>query len=625
MSSSPWQKRYASKLRTATAAMSLIRRGDNLFVSGGPCCPGVLLGALREWAERWDRDALHLYVPQIAPLGPEESPGFRVIALGPLGDAPRGDAVPASTWRLARLFAEGAIPLDVALVQVTPPDAHGFCSLGPGVDVARAAAEHARQVIAEVNAQLPWTWGDSVIHVDRLAAMVEHDAPLPEYPAPAVDETARRIARYLARLIPDEATLQAGAGPISAALMSELGAKRDLGLHTDVLTEGMLDLIESGAITNRAKSQHVGKAVCSRCLGTRRLYEYIHDNPLIEFRPAHELGDPESIRRNHRMVAINEALWVALDGTACVAQRGEARQALDDPSGYPQGAAGSPEGCSVVALPSRAEDGASRILPHLPPDAVGVVPGDHIHHIVTEHGVADLYGRTRAERALELVSVAAPEHREELLKEAIRLGSVPAEARLPIGEYPHELETVMELDDGLPVRVRPVRLSDQRLLRAFFYAISEQSLYYRFFRVPKTVPPELVQRSERIDYEHELTLLGLLQEGPRTQVIAVSRYVVDPATQVADVALLVRDDYQRQGLGSQMLIYIGLAAQRRGCVGLKADILTSNTRALGMLRKSGYAVETQLHEGYYTISYRFPCPAPKQDAPALSQGSALVR
>ncbi len=615
MSSPPWQQRYASKRRTAIAAMSLIKRGDNVFVSAWPFRPALLVSALRELAGRWGREAVHVYTPVIAP-GPEveEDFGFHAISVGPLhsspANAPYSDHLPASSRRIAQIVAEGLAPLDVALIQVTPPDAHGFCSLGPGVDVARTAAEQARLVIAEVNAQLPWTWGDSVIHVDHITALVEHDAALPAYSTPPIDDIARRIAHHAARLVPDEATLQLGAGPIPAAILEELRYKRDLGLHTGILTEGMMDLIEAGVITNRAKTLHPGKAVASRCLGTQRLYDYIHDNPILELGSAEEVGDPEVVRRNHKMTAINCALLVDLSGWACAALPDAGRPTPGDPSGFPQGAMESSGGLSLVALASQTGEHAANIVAQLPPGAAGLISGDQAHHVVTEHGVADLYGRTLSERALELIGIAAPSHREGLLEEAIRLGYVPAETLLPIGEYPPEFESVIDCGDGLQLHVRPVRPSDERLLRGFFYALSEQSLYYRFFRVPRAMPPELVRRSERIDYTGELTLVGLLYEGHRPQVVAVSRYVVDPATRVADVALLVRDDYQRHGIGSRLLIDIGLAAQRRGCVGLKADILTSNYGALGLLRKSGYAVTTELHEGYYTVSYHFPSPAP---------------
>lgn len=584
-----WQDRYADKTKTAREALRLVKRGDDIFVASGASEPRLLIAALDELAADWGSEALHVYS-----LGPIRG-RFRCLVLGGTGR----DSIPIAPWHIAQYLESGALSLDVALIQVTPPNEEGFCCLGTAVDIAKPAAAYAGHVIAEVNPRLPRTQGETLIPVERIAALVPNDAPLAEFPPSPPDETMRQIAQHTAKLVPNGATLQIGFGSITAPLSAALQDKRDLGLHTDILTDGVAELIKTGAITNAAKALHPGKSIASRGLGSAWLYDFLHNDPTVEFHPWHKVCDPWIVSRNERMTAINAAQGVDLTGAAFLASQ----EAL----GFIRGAAEAQGGRVILVLPSTRADGqVSNIAPSLPARIGCSLDGGEVHYVVTEYGVAELLGRSVGERVLEMIGVAHPDFRAALWREAQEAGYIPHDRQPPSGRYPGELETTATFKDGLVVAFRPVKPSDERMLRELFYALSERSLYLRFFSVPRTPPPALYRSADRIDYEREMTLVGLTGEGAQRMIVAVGRYVVDPKTNMADVALLVRDDYQRRGIGLWLLLYLGQIAQARGCAGLQADILSGNYQALGMVRKGGYKIGISVKEGYFTVYYKFP-------------------
>jgi acyl-CoA hydrolase len=331
----------------------------------------------------------------------------------------RASYVPVFLSEVPALFREGVLPLDVALVQVSPPDRHGFCSLGVSVDASRAAVESARRVIALVNPRMPRTHGDGLVHVTRFAATVVTDEPLPEVAPPALGDAERAIGRHVAGLIEDGATLQLGIGAIPDAVLASLREHKRLGIHTEMFSDGVVDLVERGIVTGEEKRVHPGKVVASFVIGTRRVYDFLDDNPQVAMLDCGYVNDTAVIRRNPRAVAINSAIEIDLTGQVCADSIGTRMYSgVGGQMDFIRGASLSPGGKPIIALPSTTKRGESRIVPFLKPGAGVVTTRAHVHYLVTEFGVADLRGRSLAERARLLVGIAHPDHRESLERAA---------------------------------------------------------------------------------------------------------------------------------------------------------------------------------------------------------------
>ncbi|HMB52940.1 MAG TPA: acetyl-CoA hydrolase/transferase C-terminal domain-containing protein, partial [Thermoanaerobaculia bacterium] len=405
----------------ADEAVAAISSGDRVFLHSAAATPQRLVAAMAARAPQLtgvEVVSLHTEGP-----APHAEPGMegsfrhnalfiganvrRAVAEG------RADFVPIFLSEIPALFRSGALPLDVALVQVSPPDRHGYCSLGTSVDVSRAAVQEARHVIAQVNPQMPRSHGDGLLHVSRLDAVVEVDEPLPEAAPPPLGEVERAIGRHVAGLIEDGATLQMGIGAIPDAVLRSLTNHRDLGVHTEMFSDGLVDLVERGVVTNEAKRIHPGKIVATFVIGSRRLYDFLDDNPLVAMLDVAYVNDTAVIRRNPKVVAINSAIEVDLTGQVCADSIGERMYSgVGGQMDFVRGAALSPGGKPVIALPSATKRGESRIVPRLKPGAGVVTTRAHVHHVVTEHGVANLYGKNLRQRAAALVGIAHPDHRE---------------------------------------------------------------------------------------------------------------------------------------------------------------------------------------------------------------------
>lgn len=416
-------------LRTVSAdrAVGVIRSGDRVFLHTAAATPRHLVEAMTARAgELSDVEVLSLHTEGPAPYAaPEHAGSFRVNALF-VGanvrqaiEEGRGDFVPVFLSEIPQLFRSRALPIDVALVHVSPPDRHGFCSLGVSVDVSLAAVETARRVIAQVNPRMPRTHGDGMIHVDRFDAMVEVDDELPSHVPEPLDDTVRAIGRHVASLIEDGATLQMGIGAIPNAVLAALRDHRELGVHTEMFSDGLVDLVERGIVTGSRKKVHPGKILATFLMGTRRLYDFVDDNPLVMMRDVAFVNDTAVIRQNPKAVAINSAIEVDLTGQVCADSIGtRIYSGVGGQMDFVRGASLSPGGRPIIALPSATGRGASRIVPFLHPGAGVVTTRAHVHYVVSEHGIASLYGRNLRQRARALIEIAHPDHREALAKVA---------------------------------------------------------------------------------------------------------------------------------------------------------------------------------------------------------------
>ena len=422
------------RIVTAEEAVAGIASGQQVFVHGGAASPSVLLEALaRRSAELRNVGMVHFHIEGPAPhLAPEVAESFRHRALFIGANARaavnegRADYVPIFLSDVPELFTSGVLPLDAVLINVSPPDEHGFCSLGTSVDAALAATHAAPTVIAQLNRSMPRTLGDSFVHVDEIDLAVHVDLPPHEHLVAPVGDVERRIGEYVAELVPDGATIQMGIGSIPAAVGLALRDKRDLGVHTELFTDPVLDLVEAGAITGAEKEVNRYKIVTAFLMGSQRLYDFVNDNPMIEMRPVDYTNDTSVIRRFRRMIAVNSALSIDLTGQVSADSIGTRfYSGVGGQMDFMRGAALADEGRAIIALPSQAAGGTiSRITPVLAEGAGVVTSRAHVRTVVTEFGVAELFGRSVRERIAALIGIAHPDFREDLAREARRLFNV---------------------------------------------------------------------------------------------------------------------------------------------------------------------------------------------------------
>ncbi|MBN2563086.1 MAG: GNAT family N-acetyltransferase [Phycisphaerae bacterium] len=613
-----WRDRYADKLLTPDKAIGKIRPGARVFIGSACGEPQALVRALVVGGEGLaDTELLQVLTFGVAPYAdPKYADRFRANAFfignsvrNAVNEA-RADYTPVFLSRVPALFTTKQIPIDVALVMVSPPDPHGYCSLGVSVDITKSAAESAKMIIAQVNSHMPRTMGDTFLHVSRIGYLVECNEPLLEWPvaeAPDADNVIREIAEHTAQLVPDGATLQLGIGRLPDAILSLLESKIDLGIHTEMFSDGVMKLAQAGVITGRRKTLHTGKIVGSFAAGTRELFDFLDDNPQIEMHPSEYTNDPFIISRHENMVAINSALEVDLTGQVCADSIGQYfYSGLGGHADFIRGAAFSKGGRPIIVIPSTAhtEDGIlSRITPAMREGAGVVTTRGDTHYVVTEHGAAYLQGKTLRERAMALIGVAHPDFRSELLHAAKRRHMVYLDQILPPAKapYPEHLESTATLKDGTQVLVRPVRPQDEPMMKDMFYSFSEQTMRLRFHSYARAMPHQRLQVFCNVDYDTEMALIGLVGPRGHEEVIAIASYISDATKTCAEVAFVVRDDWQRKGLGSYLFAQLVEISRSKGIRDLEAYVLTENAAMLKVFHGAGLETVTSTEDGVVQI------------------------
>ncbi|MFH1466719.1 MAG: GNAT family N-acetyltransferase [Pseudomonadota bacterium] len=612
-----WRERYAPKVMSAARAIRLVKPGDHVFIGTGCAEPQHLVRALAECGVS-DTELFHLLTMGVAPYTePKLADRFRFNSFF-ISDNVRGavqaglgDYTPVFLSEIPRLFDSGRIPLDVALIQVTPPDRSGLCSLGVSVDIVMSAVRNAVTVIAQVNERMPCTLGDTMIHVEDIQALVEHAEPLPgPDPRPGNNEVVKEIARHIAKLIDDGSTLELGIGAIPQAVLTFLTEKKDLGIHTEMFTDGLVDLLEQGVITGRRKTLNPGKVVASFCMGSERLYRAIDKNPAFEFHPTEYVNDPVVIAKHDNMVAINVGLEVDLTGQVCADSLGTRfYSGFGGQVDFIRGAAASRGGKPVIALPSTTRDGVqSRIVSTLKPGAGVVTTRGDVHYVVTEWGIAYLHGRSVRERAMALIQIAHPKFRTQLLREAKELHFVyhdQLEVPWEEARYPEELETRTTLSDGTPILVRPVKPTDEELLKDLFYSLSEQSRYQRFFSRLHVMPHQRRQPYVNINYNEQVGLACVIERESGDELVGLGQYLKIPNQPRAEVALLISDEWQNRGLGSWLTRYLVRVARQAGIIGFEAEVMAVNRGMLSVFEALPYPLHMKLDSGTYFISFDF--------------------
>ncbi|MGO8968130.1 MAG: GNAT family N-acetyltransferase [Myxococcaceae bacterium] len=608
-----WRQRFADRLTTAEDAIRLLRPGHRILIGSGAAQPvGLVEAMVRYGIQLADNEVVHILTLGPAPYAAAAcADRFRHNAFFIGGNTRtavregRADFTPVFLSEIPDLLRSGRAPVDAALIQLSLPDAEGYSSLGVSVDVVRAAVDSARIVIAEVNPRMPRTRGDTRVDLRRCAALVPVDVPLLERLPPEPDEVSRAIGETVADLVPNGATLQVGIGRAPSAILAALRGHQDLGVHTEMLSDGILDLVRAGAVTGRRKSLLPGKLVASFLMGSSALYAWADENDQLHMGPSDWVNDPQVIARNDRMVSINTALSVDLTGqVAADTLEGGFYSGIGGQVDFVRGAARSKGGRSFIVFPSLARDGTvSRIQAVFPEGAAVVTSRGDVRYIVTEYGVADLWGKSVRERALALVAIAHPDHRAELLTAAKRRHWVLPDQ--PVPKVPFETRHWDEvLPDGAQVRVRAARQTDESKVHALLYALSPESVYQRYFTARQLHPRSEVLAVLDTDPRSSCALVAeRVEDG---SLLGVARYDLDHTSGMGELGIVVAEGWHRRGVGTALVRRLMEVGKPHGVKGLRADVLMSNHGMIGVLRRVGLREIPLPEDGVYALQFAFP-------------------
>jgi acyl-CoA hydrolase/GNAT superfamily N-acetyltransferase len=623
MSLDDWKRQFPKKFEPLEVIYNRIHRGDTIFIGSACAEPQHLVQELIRYVKSnpkafFDAEVLHVRSLGVAPYATEKfKQNFRHNSFF-IGDSTRdainkglADYTPIFLSQVPELFYRGLARIDIALIQTSLPDEHGYLSLGISVDIVKAAAEMAKLVVVQVNSHMPRVLGDTFIHVDDVDFIVPYDELILEYGPEADTEIAQNIGKYVSRLIEDGDTLQVGYGRIPNAVLSHLSDKKHLGIHTELMTDSIVELMKKGVIDNSRKTINPGKTVATFCMGHTEAYKFLHDNPAFDFRTIDYTNDPLVIAKHNNMVAINSALEIDLTGQATAESIGTlSHSGVGGQADFMRGAVLASGGKAILTLQSTAaSDVLSRIVPSLKEGAGTTLIRGDIRYVVTEYGIAYLHGKNMRERAMELIGIAHPKFRPWLIEEAKKLNLIYGDqAFMPgkSGEYPERMETYRTTKDGLNIFIRPIKISDEPLLKDFVYSLSDQSMYRRFMSVRKDMPHERLQDLVIIDYTREVAILVFTTHDEKKELIlGVGRYYIDPGMHTAEVAFAVRDDYQKRGIGTELLAYLTYLAKREGLLGFTAEVLAENRPMLHTFEKGGFDIKKTTVAGLCELKMTF--------------------
>ena len=518
------------------------------------------------------------------------------------------DYTPMLLSEIPKLFKSGQMHVDTCLIQVSPPDKYGFCSYGINVDIVKSIAEASDNVIAEINPKMPRTLGDSFIHMDDIDAFVISDHDLIEFSYEPPDEIANRIGTYVNTLIEDESTIQMGIGQVPNACIEKLEGKKDLGVHSEVFSDGIVDLVEKGVVTCKKKTIHKDKIIASFVMGSRKLYDFVDDNPMVEFHPSEYTNDPFIISQNKKQVAINAALSVDLTGQVNADSIGyEFFSGIGGQVDFVRGAARAIYGKPIMVLPSTAtlKDGTlvSRIVPFLQPGSGVVITRGDVHYVVTEWGIAYLYGKSIRERVLQMINIAHPDFRDELLEHAKKWNYVYSDQKLPksvdgrISIYPENYETRFTIKNGKTITVRPIKPTDERLIQDLYYSLDEEHRYYRFFSPVKEFRHKKVQYYYDIDYTTNMVLVGEYSDDSKKQIVALGAFFKTHRPDVGELAFTVHKDWRGNGITRFLMEYLIIIARELKYKSFAGSILLENEVMLHIITKANHPLTYKQVEG----------------------------
>lgn len=618
MTTIPWQEQFAGKLTTPEEALSHIRNGQTIYIGSGGGEPLLLTKTLAAMAKKFsDLRVIHLLAHGEQPLAdPRLKNNIRYetfyIGRGVEAAVAAGtvDYTPMNLSDLPKAIRKGIVQLDVALIQVSPPDSSGMCSLGISVDTGKTAMETADLVIAQVNENMPVTLGESRVSTDLIHFLIEGTMPLIEVPSPELDPISLTIGRHIANIIQDGMTLHFDQGVISNATMRYLDTKRDLGIHTDILTDDLMRLIRTKAVNNRRKSVHKGKTVVNAILGSHDLYSSVHLNPDIEVYPMDYVNSPYTISLNDEMVSIFSVQEMELSGLGRLDMEDPATiRSLPSSTDFFDGTRRSENGMIILALPSTTPDGRrSRIV------AESFGRGVYLNRakvdmVVTEYGAVNLYGRSIRERAIALISIAHPKFRRRLLEEAKRFNYVDKDQIISPESgcvYPHQYEFTHTFRNELEISFRPVKPSDATALQRMHYTLSEESIRMRYHGMIKTLSNKVAQEMANIDYSKDMAIIGLHGPPRNQRIVAEGRYMYNSVNKMGEFDTLVAEDFRGFGIGTFLANHLKKIAYSRGLAGLYCEIIQQNSATIALIDKAWPTAVKSFDSGIIIYTLRFP-------------------
>lgn len=598
-------------------ALDLIKPGDRIFLSSGPAMPVLTVGELVKSSKR---NLLDLELIQLItlgdhlPLDERASSKYRLktfnVGESISKDISEGkvDFIPANLIEIPYILSTGAVGVDIAIVQTSPPDARGFLNLGIAVDVANIAIKKASIVIAEVNPNVPRTYGETSIHLDQVDYLVESDKPLLERERKPHDAIMERIGWHISNIIEDESTVVLHAGRIFDAIAHHLKGKKNIGIYTHVVSDWVMDLIESGAISMERSRVHGGMVTTSFCYGTRTLYDYVDRNPVFEFYPLARLINPFVVQRIPKLCSIMNVKRIDVTGESVIFHSGDnLLSGYESKLNFSVGAAFSKGGRAIVALQSVDPAGASNIVVTHEEDQERVrATLGTARYVVTEFGVANLFGKSIRERVLAMIDIAHPSHRENLLKLAKMYGYVFPDQIYACADactYPVELETMKTFKGGLEVKFRPIKPSDEDMMRRLFYQFSDESKYLRYFAKVTIMPHREMQKYVNVDFKDIMSIVGVVQYDRAERIIAEARYAYDRHEDAHEMAFIVDEEFQGRGLATFLLNFIMKIARERGIKKLSASVLPQNEKMLKVFQRGEVKPQSRIEDGVVQLRF----------------------
>ena len=611
-------RKWEGKIVTPDHVIQRIRPGMSIFIGTGPAEPRTLIKTLmnRNFGNLQDLELIQIVsLGEAVSLKTIRSQKYRLKTFYPGWVAHEAiaegqvDLVPSRFARIPQLIESGLIPVNIAMVQISPPDETGNCSLGIAVDAARQAMEKASLVIGEINVRIPRTFGDTFVHVSDFDYLVLSSDP-PLYfnrwqPDPVFDQVAANVAT----LIEDGSCISYSIGSLFEALSCYLNKKKNLGVHSPFITDALMDLINSGAVTNRKKEIYRGKSLVSYALGTPELLAWLDQNPLVEFQGIDKVFNSAQIGRNSRFVAVVHPRRIDLFGRiALQVGKGNIATGPAEVMDLVNGAEISDGGRTIFALPSRNSKGHPNILLSVKNDENLFRLHEAVDLIVTEYGTARMQGYTIRERAQALIDLAHPDDRPDLIRQA-KMENIlyPDQIFLPESAhlYPADIHYEQTFKGGLQVNFRPIKPSDEEEMRRLFYRFSDDAVYYRYFGHIKTMPHAKMQEYVNVEWARTMSIVGLVESDGQSRIIAEARYIRETKGSLAEVVFVVDEDYQGRGIATYLYKTLVELAKERGLTGFTADVLFSNQGMMKVFRKGDWPIKAELENGIYQLTIDF--------------------
>ncbi len=628
-------RQWEEKVTTPDRIMKLIKPGMSIFIGTGVSEPRTLVQTLmnRNFGNLQDLEIIQLVSFGDA-ISFEElrSQKYRLktffsgwvtqeaIIEGQV------DLVPSRFIWIPRLIESGLIPVNVAFIQITPPDESGNCSLGVALDVARQAMEKASIVVGEINTWIPRTFGDTFVHVSDFTHLVHSNDPPVFFDRWPVDDVYDQVAANVSALVENRSCIAFAIGPLYEALGSRLSHKKHLGVHSPFFTDALMDLVLSGAVTNRYKGTYRGKSLASYAIGSQQLLDWLDQNPLVEFQSVDKVFDPGQIGRNTQFVAILPARKIdLLGGIALQIGKGTVATGPTEVLDFFNGAEISPGGRTIFALPSRNRDGRPNILISIKDYPNQFQLRESVDVVTTEYGVARLRGYSLRERAQALIDIAHPDDRPLLIEQARTRHIIysdqifiPDSAHL----YPADINETHTFKGDVQIRFRPIKPSDEEEMRRLFYRFSDKAVYYRYFGHVASMPHAKSQEYVNLDWSRTMSIVGISEGEEQSRIIAEARYIRQDVQPLAEVVFVVDESYQGLGIASYLFRLLIRLARQRGIEGFTADVLFSNQAMMKVFRKGAHSLKVKLQNGIYQVEIPL---VPERAEPSTHQQAANRR